>query len=162
MMCYFSTQWCKLANISRHRKNIGRQNVTEILSHSSPLPEEFSALRKSVDWGETHPKVAIQALDNSLFHVVARQKEQLIGMGRVVGDGALFFYIQDLVVHPDFQHQGVGKALMKHIEAFIQHNAEAGATIGLFAAKGKEVFYQKFGYSLRDGIALGHGMCKFL
>ena len=87
--------------------------------------------------------------------------KKLIAMGRVVGDGALFFYIQDLVVLSDYQGQALGGVLMQNIEDYLQTTAQKGATIGLLAVKGKENFYSRFGYVTRAGNNLGFGMCKF-
>jgi GNAT superfamily N-acetyltransferase len=44
-------------------------------------------------------------------------EERLIGLARAVGDGESILFIQDLLVHPEYQGQGVGKALLKEIMA---------------------------------------------
>lgn len=103
-----------------------------------------------------------RSLENSLFHVTVRSKSQLIGMGRVIGDGVMFFYVQDVVVDPDFQNQGLGDALMQEIEQYLSLNAKAGSTIALLSAQGKELFYSRYGYIERSGFPLGKGMCKFI
>ena len=137
-------------------------NVTIDLVQSAPSVEDYLALRKLVGWTVVDKPLAQQALSQSLFHVTAVSEGRTIGMARIVGDGALFFYIQDLVVHPEVQQQGIGKLLMNEVERFIQSNARLGATVGLFSAQGKEAFYQSFDYTKRDGHSLGLGMCKFL
>ena len=91
-----------------------------------------------------------------------RDKSQLIGMGRIVGDGAMYFYIQDVIVDPSYQGTGVGSVLMDHIENYLSVATQKGATIGLLAAKGKEAFYIRYGYMLRPSNTLGHGMCRFV
>ena len=83
-------------------------------------------------------------------------------MVRVVGDGALFFYIQDIVVAPTHQKLGIGAVLMEHIESYISENAEQGSTVALMAAQGKEDFYHRYGYQQRPTAMLEHGICKFL
>lgn len=131
-------------------------------SNLAPSAEEFVQLRTQIGWGEMDLALAQASLDNSLYHIVIRMEDQLVGMGRVVGDGYMYFYVQDVVVAPDFQRLGLGYQLMDHIEAYLAQTAKIGATIGLLAAKGKEGFYQKFGYQQRDGAQLGLGMCKFI
>jgi ribosomal protein S18 acetylase RimI-like enzyme len=128
----------------------------------APQPAEYSLLKANIGRGEVNADMVKTALQNSLFHVVIRQENELIAMGRVIGDGALFFYIQDVIVAPEFQGQGLGKLVMSHIEIYLAKVAQAGATIGLFAAKGKESFYVPYAYVERDGDTLGKGMCKFL
>lgn len=132
------------------------------VSKLKPTPEEFAMLRSKVDWGETDLQLANLAIEHSLFHVTARENSKLIGMGRVVGDGALFFYIQDLVVDPDYQRKGIGDLLMEQIEQYLSENTAKGATVGLFAAQGKEAFYSRYCYVERTGNPLGLAMCKFI
>ncbi|AUJ71625.1 MULTISPECIES: GNAT family N-acetyltransferase [Pseudoalteromonas] len=132
------------------------------IQHNAPKVKEFIDLRCIVGWEKQDTKTASKALANTLFHVVARLDSKLIGMGRVIGDGAMFYYIQDVIVDPKYQSMGVGNLLMEKIEVYLSENANAGATVGLFSANGKETFYKKYGYLERDGSQLGFGMCKFL
>lgn len=83
-------------------------------------------------------------------------------MGRVVGDGALFFYVQDVMVHPDTQSRGLGTAVMQSLELSIAALARPGATVALLAAQGREGFYQRFAYVPRTGVALGLGMSRVI
>jgi len=146
---------------------IGLLEITVVLNEyciklESPSVEEFSTLRKKIGWGEINSNVAEVSLNNSLFHVIIRDESQLIGMGRVVGDGAMYFYIQDVVVDPNYQNSGIGTALMDQIEKYLSITATKGSTIGLLAAKGKETFYTRYGYTQRPNDSLGHGMCRFV
>lgn len=128
----------------------------------APELNAFLSLRKTTSWGTVPIKLVRKSLNNSLYNVAIYHKNVLIGMGRVVGDGYLYFYIQDVVVSPDHQGQGVGDLIMRNIESYISKNAQSGSTIGLFSAKGSEAFYKKFGYQDRSGNPLGLGMCKFM
>jgi ribosomal protein S18 acetylase RimI-like enzyme len=83
-------------------------------------------------------------------------------MGRIVGDGAMYFYIQDVIVDPSYQGTGVGSILMDQIENYLSVAAQKGSTVGLLAAKGKEDFYIRYDYMLRPSNTLGSGMCKFV
>ena len=132
------------------------------VSHCMPCATEFVALREKVGWGDTYLEMVEVSLKNSLFHVTVRKNSALVAMGRVIGDGAMFFYVQDVVVDPDCQGQGLGKLIMEHIERYLANTAQKGATIGLLASQGKELFYEKYGYVARNGEQLGLGMCKFV
>ncbi|MFD1619752.1 GNAT family N-acetyltransferase [Thalassotalea marina] len=127
-----------------------------------PTVLEYKQLRALVGWTDVDSNMVNIALKNSLFHVTARYDATLIGMARVIGDGAMFFYVQDLVVHPDFQNLGIGHKLMEHIEQYLAQNTKQGATIGLLSAQGKESFYLRYGYMKRSGDPWGLGMCKFI
>ncbi|QLE86402.1 GNAT family N-acetyltransferase [Shewanella sp. Scap07] len=132
------------------------------IDNHPPTLEEFITLRAKVGWGDTPLQLAKSALDNSFYHVVARNDDTLIGMARIVGDGAMFFYIQDLAVEPEYQNKGIGNLLMKRLESYLSTVASTGATIGLLSAKGQEDFYSRYGYVGRTGSPLGLGMCKFV
>lgn len=65
-------------------------------------------------------------------------------MGRIVGDGAIYFYIQDIVVHPDYHNKGIGSEIMNRLVEYLNTNAPDKAFVGLFASQGKESFYEKY------------------
>ncbi len=132
------------------------------LKLTRPSVDEFLQLRQKVAWGDLDRNLAENSLNNSLFHVTIFHDDQLIAMGRVIGDGAMYFYIQDVVVDPSYQQQGVGTMLMDTIEGYLRYTASKGSTIGLLAAQGKEAFYARYGYTQRPNNTLGHGMCKFV
>ena len=68
--------------------------------------EEYQALRESVGWRRLSVNQARAAIEKSLFTVkVIGDRGTPIGMGRIVGDGAVICYIQDLVVSPSVQVQ---------------------------------------------------------
>ena len=50
-------------------------------------------------------EVAEISLQNSIYCITVKDNNQIIGMGRIVGDGAIYFYIQDIVVHPEYQKE---------------------------------------------------------
>jgi len=132
------------------------------LKLARPTVACFLKLRNKVGWGDLDTSLAEKSLEQSLFHITIYDDQQLIGMGRVVGDGAMYFYIQDVVVDPDYQKQGIGTVLMDTIEGYLRYTAEEGSTIGLLASQGKEHFYARYGYIQRPNNTLGHGMCKFV
>ncbi|OUR59984.1 GNAT family N-acetyltransferase [Colwellia sp. 39_35_sub15_T18] len=127
-----------------------------------PTADEFLALREKLGWQSIAVSAAEMSLTNSLFHVTIYHDVELVAMGRIVGDGVMYFYIQDVVVDPAYQSLGVGAALMTQIESYLSTAATKGSTIGLLAAQGKEAFYARYGYVERPNTALGHGMCKFV
>ena len=125
------------------------------LEHRSPTISEYRKLRASVGWWDVDEGSAETGLANSLFSVVAVEKDNLVGLGRVVGDGGLYFYIQDLIIHPAFQEKGIGKQIMGELMSHIESKAKSGAFIGLMAARGLARYYESFGFKTRDGDAPG-------
>ncbi|SFB79825.1 GNAT family N-acetyltransferase [Pseudoalteromonas denitrificans] len=133
-----------------------------VINFTPPDVRAFLSLRQKIGWGEMNLEMAQQSLSNSLFHVQICHDFELIAMGRIVGDGYMYFYVQDIIVDPYYQGLGLGKVIMQYIETYLSKEAGKGATIGLLAAKDKEGFYKSFGYIERSGKPLGRGMCKFI
>ena len=128
----------------------------------APAQDEFANLRTQVKWQNPDDKTLKASIENSLFWVIVYDTDKLIGTGRVVGDGAMYFYIQDIIVAPSYQKQGIGHLVMTHIENYLSSTSPNGATIALLSAHGKESFYTHYGYVKREGDSLGLGMCKFI
>lgn len=87
------------------------------------------------------------ALAASLFHVVAEIDGAVVGMARVVGDGAMFFYVQDVVVAPEHQAKGIGARLIQAIRDWLIANAPPMAQAFVFEADGRHEFYRKLGFA---------------
>lgn len=115
----------------------------------SPTIEEYRRLRQAVGWENVDIEAAKIGLQNSLFSVCAIYKDEVIGCGRVVGDGGLYFYIQDVIVLPAFQKQGIGKRIMDALMNYLASHATFNAFIGLMAAKGISKFYVQYGFAER-------------
>ena len=105
--------------------------------------EEFIEIRKAVDWN-IPPKEAVKAgLENTFFSICAERNGELVGYGRVVGDGGLVFYVQDVIVKPTYQGAGIGTEIMKRIMRFPRQSYRKGTTVCLMSAKRREDFYSQ-------------------
>ena len=120
-----------------------------------PTVSEYQSMRNSVGWHLVDEQSIETALSGSLFSVVALENGQIKACARIVGDGSLYFYIQDVMVHPDHQKKGLSKKLMRELMTFIHTNAKTGAFVGLMAAKGLGPYYETFGFKPRDKNAPG-------
>lgn len=85
--------------------------------------EEILNLYKSVGWINytDNPKMLEDAYANSLRILGAYENENLIGIIRVVGDGYSVVFIQDILVYPEYQRQGIGTALLNQILQDYKH-----------------------------------------
>lgn len=128
--------------------------------------EEYLGLRKKVSWRELSYSQAQKAIENSLFIVKAydEDKGQLVGMGRIVGDGAVICYIQDLIVVPEAQGKHIGSQLIECLKEYAEGLREDNTTLMLclMCAKGRESFYLKHGFTARPTENLGPGMITYL
>ena len=114
-----------------------------------PTVVEMKAFHAAVGWDNVDDAATAIALRNTLFGCVVLHSNKTIGCGRVIGDGGLYFYIQDIVVLPEYQGRGVGKMIMNEVMDFIAQTARPNAFIGLMSAKDKAGFYVKFGFTER-------------
>jgi GNAT superfamily N-acetyltransferase len=116
----------------------------------APTPGEYRRLRAAVGWNELSAEAMATGLGNSLYSCVARVGEEVVGCARVVGDGGVYFYVQDVIVVPEHQGRGIGAALMDSVLAFLDRTVPPGSFVGLMAAAGAEAFYRRYGFERRS------------
>ena len=78
--------------------------------------EEVISLYEAVEWTNytQNPTMLKAAYENSLHILGALNEEgKLVGVLRAVGDGASILFIQDILVYPAYQHQGIGTKLLQ-------------------------------------------------
>ena len=121
-------------------------------------PRDYDRLRRAVGWSSYAPGEIQEGLDGTLFAVVARVRGEAAAMGRVIGDGKMAFYIQDVIVLPEFQGRGIGTEIMRTIMGWIDSRSVDHSIVGLMAAAGKEAFYEGFGFVRRPNEKMGCGM----
>jgi GNAT superfamily N-acetyltransferase len=120
-----------------------------------PTVEEHRAVFESVGWTPYAPEAAEIALRHSLYGVVVLHEGQVVGTGRVVGDGGKFFYIQDFAVRPEHQGRGVGTRMLEHLLAWIKGHAPHEPFVGLFATGVAIPFYRKYDFGERRDVLSG-------
>lgn len=126
--------------------------------------ETYLDIRASVHWKVLRKEQAEKALNNSLYTVMAVENGKTIGMGRIVGDGAVICYIQDFVVRPEHQGTSIGRKMMERLIAHVEELRmdQSEMMLCLMCAKGREQFYEKFGFIGRPTDNLGPGMIQYL
>lgn len=126
-----------------------------------PSIAEYHALRRSVEWPLFDDDTVRKALSNTLFAVVAvNESGEAVGMGRVIGDDAVYFHVQDVIVRSDSQGLGIGNLMMKELMGYIGQHAVKNTNIGLMCSKGREPFYRGFGFIDRPNEKFGSGMIQ--
>ena len=122
--------------------------------------EEFNYLYDTVGWGSYDEKVSEKALANTMYSVSVYDDDKIIGYGRIIGDGICFLYIHDVMVIPKYQNKKIGSQIMnKLLEKVNQIKIENPyVRVYLGASKGKEKFYERFGFIKREDANLGSGM----
>ncbi|MEY9140864.1 GNAT family N-acetyltransferase [Mammaliicoccus lentus] len=116
------------------------------ISFQKPLVSDYLHLIKICDLIIKDEKAIYIGLENALFNVTIYDKEKLIAMGRVVGDGATVFHIIDVAVHTVYQKQGLGKLVMDHIMSYIEENSFKGTYVNLISETPANYLYEKYGF----------------
>ncbi len=104
------------------------------------------------DWPNPPSKeVHLQILKNSFAFVLAydTSEKRVIGFVNAISDGVLFAFIPLLEVLPDFKGRGIGKELIKRIEAELSDKY----AIDLVCDPSVAPFYSKLGFSELRGMA---------
>ena len=155
-LLYSGSEWI---NEWRDRK-LETQIANQIeLKENILAAEDFVRLRVTNGFAEVPLEHARRALAGGLINVSAIYNGTLVGMGRMVGDGAMYWYLQEIMVLPEYQKQGIGTKIVNYLTDYAVLHSATGkfTTIGGVAAKGKEGFYRKLGFEI-----IPNGMKKMI
>ena len=122
--------------------------------------DEFNLLYDLVGWGSYDKNISKKALDNTYYSVSVYDDDKIIGYGRLVGDAICFMYIHDVIVLHEYQNKKIGTMIMNKLLDKIKEiqNENPNLRTYLGASKGKEEFYERFGFIKRIDADLGYGM----
>lgn len=120
-----------------------------------PDAENYAALRKQAGLSPRSEQGIKIGLGNSLFAVSLYAGGELIGMGRVIGDGGCFLQIVDIAVRPDYQGQGLGKVIMNELMDYLKRETPADAYVSLIADQPADKLYLKYGFRYTAPDSLG-------
>jgi GNAT superfamily N-acetyltransferase len=120
---------------------------------TAPDAAAFKALYDSTGWGDRPVDDFARALAGSWAQCAAWRGAQLLGFARVISDGCLHAYINEMIVRPEAQGQGIGRELLLRLLA--RCHAQGIRDIQLFAAAGKSGFYRGLGFEPRPDTAPG-------
>lgn len=129
----------------------------------TPSADEFNYLTNSVGWGIREKNIIEEALKNTLYSLCVYDNNKLIGYGRIIGDKTIFLYIQDIMVIPEYQSKHIGTGIMNNLLNQINQYKKINPDIRTYlgASRGKESFYEKFGFISRPNEELGSGMILY-
>jgi len=82
-------------------------------------------------------------IQNANLVVTAWDGEYLVGISRAITDFVYTTYLSDLAVHQNYQHQGIGKELIRRTKAA----ADPRASLTLLAARAAEKYYPHIGFT---------------
>ena len=118
-----------------------------LIKQQVPSVADYIRIRSAAGLSRKTEAAAAVGLKNSLFAVTVFDRDEPIGIGRVIGDGGCFFEIVDIAVLPEHQKKGVGKLIMDALMTYIYEHAPERAYVSLMADHGTPDFYRKFGFT---------------
>ena len=121
--------------------------MIKITKETSVSLDDVLHLYQAVGWTNytNQPQMLAQALTHSLAIYLARDGEKIVGLVRLIGDGFSSVFVQDLIVLPTYQRQGIGSTLMKRALADYKDayqvqlaTEESEKTLGFYRSLGFE------------------------
>ena len=111
-----------------------------------PSREEYRSLGYQSDWYTVNNQFSKTTFGKEVYNLVVLDGLNMAGMGRVIGDGAIYFNIQDIIVHPNYDNKSVSRLIMDQIEGYFETIASRHAYIGVMATTGTKELYKSYGY----------------
>lgn len=111
-----------------------------------PDAASYCRLRSEAGMSPKTLEAALKGLPNTLYGVSLQREGEVIGMGRIIGDGGCFYTVVDIAVSPAYQGQGLGKLIMSALDAWLRKNAEPSAYVTLVADGEARHLYAKYGF----------------
>ena len=96
-----------------------------------------------------------KALEGTLFLVSVYEDDELIGLGRIVGDGGVTFVVSDIMVDKKFQRRGIANRIMEMIDQWFDENTHESSFITLLAKVPADKLYRKHHFCYLDENRVG-------
>ena len=122
-----------------------------IIEGAEQIPlSEVERLLKTTYWANNRSKETIEkSMRNSAcYGIRVDGEEKLAGFARVISDYATTWYLCDVVIDPEYRHQGLGKALVSHI------TSEFTGLRGLLLTRDAHGLYAQYGFEKAEGRAM--------
>ena len=117
---------------------------------------EYIDFLKRTDLGSQYPQERFEErieklVDNVSISLVARNRDkQIVGVLFGLTDYAYWLYVTDLGVDRDYEHQGIGTALMKTAHSIA--GGEKDIAVYLIANENAVPFYEKLGMKKAEDV----------
>ena len=115
-----------------------------------PGVADYMRLRALTGLSPKSEAAARRGLANTTHGVSLLRGDDVVGMGRIVGDHGCFYFVVDIAVDPELQGRGLGKRIMDALDAWLRANAPATAYVSLFADGEAKHLYEKYGFAVPE------------
>lgn len=111
-------------------------------------PEEVKMIFSFAPWAQNRNIAQIAVMLQKTDFVVLITSEDLpVGFARVITDHAFRAFVEDVVVHPDYRGEGIGRMLVEALENYV----EALGVERIELSTGKPEFWSHLGYEAKAG-----------
>jgi ribosomal protein S18 acetylase RimI-like enzyme len=119
-----------------------------VLSAGFPPVDTYLNLRKETGLSAKSAAQAQAIANGSWFGVIVTHTatNEIVGMGRIIGDGGWYFHIADMAVLPSHQRKGLGDAILTMLLEEIEDKAPPGPYVNLVADYAGRKLYVKHGF----------------
>lgn len=119
------------------------------ITEEFPQNQEYMDLKVAAGLPEVEISAIATALNRSVLSLLARDdNDRLIGMGRVVGDGAFYFQLVDIMVAASQLDQGVEEMIVSELLSRLKKIAPSGAEVTVITDVPGIKLYQHAGFKL--------------
>ena len=130
-----------------------RRDIVDLKIHSDFSKvnlDEMKDIYASVGWTKHTEEIIKQVFEASNVIALVTVNGRIIGIGRAMTDGVFNAAIYDVVVHRDFQRQGIAKKIME----FLLDKLSNISCVHLISTTSNEGFYRERGFKkLKTGMA---------
>lgn len=123
-----------------------------------PGIEDYLRLRVASGLSPKTREQAEKGLPNTWFGVSVLMGSEVVGMGRIIGDGGTAFLVVDIALEPAHQGKGLGKAIMAALMQRLKAEAPEGAYVSLIADGDAKHLYAKYGFEPVMPASIGMAM----
>ena len=117
-----------------------------VFVHRKPTVEEFEDLVSAVGFRGHDPQAVEIALRNTVFSVCAEEDKRVVGVARIVGDGAISFLLTNVIVRSADQRQGIGFGMVKELFGELERLPYKNIVLEVVPTPGLESFYERLGF----------------
>lgn len=119
-------------------------------------PSEYLSIVRHFDWAQhLTPEAVSIALQHSLIGVIIEFNNQVVGMGRIVGDNTTVFMIHDIWVIPSFQNSGLEMAVLDALLMYLEKHAPDQALILSLPLSSQITLFEQLGFRTTAPDAFG-------
>ena len=108
--------------------------------------EDIVRLLRMTYWADKRPieKIEKSVRNSSCYGLYLEDSDKLAGFARVISDYATAYYLCDVIIDTEYQHQGLGTALVSYINSL----PEFSGLRGFLITRNAHGLYRKFGFEV--------------